>query len=203
MNIEQRIINKSAEMYVRLGFKSVTMDDIAAEMGISKKTIYQHFRNKRAIVKATTKALITRLGDGVAKIISQKLNPIEELLTIQDFMQSNLNDESSATFHQLQKFYPQLYFAFLTKQFHQMNDWLNVNHQRGIEMGFYRKDLHKELICRFFIIGAKGIKELKQFEPIDLDEKKIQYYHLKYHLQAICTPAGINFLNSTIKLKQL
>ena len=53
-NMKDKIIHKSADMFLNLGFKSVTMDDIASEMGISKKTIYQHFTNKTKLVEATT-----------------------------------------------------------------------------------------------------------------------------------------------------
>lgn len=202
MNIEKRIIKKSTEMYLRLGFKSVTMDDIASEMGISKKTIYQHFKNKRAIVKAVTKALLVKITDGMDCILTIKMNPMEELFTIKDFFLKNLNDENTSTFYQLQKYYPQLYKAFLSKQFNKTNDWLIDNMKRGINQGLYRTDINLPLVCRFFIIGLKGIKEIQHLDPFLIEKQEIQKIHLEYHLRAISTPKGINFLESIIKTKK-
>jgi len=52
--MKKNIILKATELFMKLGFKSVTMDDIAKEMGISKKTIYSHFSNKETVVAVVT-----------------------------------------------------------------------------------------------------------------------------------------------------
>mgnify|MGYP000282950895 CR=1 FL=1 len=77
-------LEKATEMFLTLGFKSVTMDDIASEMGISKKTIYQHFSNKDSLIKATTSNLFERISCGIDEIILANKNPIEELFAIKD-----------------------------------------------------------------------------------------------------------------------
>ena len=59
--MRETILNKATELFLDLGFKSVTMDDIATEMGISKKTIYTHFKNKSVLVKASTEILFLRI----------------------------------------------------------------------------------------------------------------------------------------------
>ena len=64
-NYERKNYNKSTELFLNLGFKSVTMDDIANEMGISKKTIYQHFENKTKLVEAATFNLFDIICDGI------------------------------------------------------------------------------------------------------------------------------------------
>ena len=67
--MKDQILEKATEMFLTLGFKSVTMDDIASEMGISKKTIYQHFSNKDSLIKATTSNLFERISCGIDEII--------------------------------------------------------------------------------------------------------------------------------------
>ena len=80
--MKDQILNKATEMYLTLGFKSVTMDDIASEMCISKKTIYQHFSNKDALIKAVTSKKNKNISCGIDEIILANKNPIEELFTI-------------------------------------------------------------------------------------------------------------------------
>ena len=63
--MKDQILIKATDMFLTLGYKSVTMDDIAAEMGISKKTIYQHFSNKDALVKESTLHLFETISCGI------------------------------------------------------------------------------------------------------------------------------------------
>ena len=66
--MKEKIIQKSTELFLTLGFKSVTMDDIASEMGISKKTIYVHFKNKTKLVEAVTFYLFATICTGIDSI---------------------------------------------------------------------------------------------------------------------------------------
>lgn len=93
--MKEQILNKATDMFLTLGFKSVTMDDIANEMGISKKTIYQHFSNKDSLVKAVTTNLFEDISCGIDQIILANKNPIEELFAIKDFVLKNLKDENT------------------------------------------------------------------------------------------------------------
>ncbi|WP_244183272.1 TetR/AcrR family transcriptional regulator [Polaribacter sejongensis] len=97
--MENRIINKSAEMFLKHGFKSVTMDDIALEMGISKKTIYKYFKNKKELIKIVITQLIEKISYGIDFIFEMNLNPIDKLFTIKDFVTYYLKSESSSPFY--------------------------------------------------------------------------------------------------------
>jgi len=88
--MREKIINKSAELFLNLGFKSVTMDDIAQEMGISKKTIYVHFSNKTKLVEAVTFGLFDTICNGIDHICEHAPNPIEELYSIKMFVMQHL-----------------------------------------------------------------------------------------------------------------
>lgn len=83
-------------MFLNLGFKSVTMDDLANEMGISKKTIYTHFENKTKLVQECTFGLLNRINLGIDLICSSGKNPIEELYDIKKFVISQLKDDKSS-----------------------------------------------------------------------------------------------------------
>jgi len=85
--MKYKIIEKATEMFLKLGFKSVTMDDIANEMCISKKTIYKYFENKEILISEGTKAVHEKIHDTINTIVSKNFNAIREnfcliLLTI-------------------------------------------------------------------------------------------------------------------------
>ena len=88
--MREKIIHKAAELYLTLGFKSVTMDDIANEMAISKKTIYVHFSNKTKLVEAVTFELFENICEGIDCICNASKNPIEELYEIKMFVMLHL-----------------------------------------------------------------------------------------------------------------
>lgn len=54
--MKKKIITKATELFLSIGFKSVTMDDLAQSMGISKKTIYQYFENKNQLISSCTES---------------------------------------------------------------------------------------------------------------------------------------------------
>ena len=80
--MKNNIIAKATELFMKLGFKSVTMDDIAKEMGISKKTIYTHFNNKQTIIGVVTDHLFETVCNDIDAICDLGQNPIHELYAI-------------------------------------------------------------------------------------------------------------------------
>ena len=115
--MRENIIQKATEMFLNLGFKSVTMDDLAQEMGISKKTIYSHFKNKTELVEQTAITMSDTITCGIDDIVGFKKNPIEELYEIKKFIMVHLKDEKSSPLYQLQKYYPKIYTSLKEIQF--------------------------------------------------------------------------------------
>lgn len=199
--MENKIIEKATEMYLTLGFKSVTMDDIASEMGISKKTIYHHFENKNDLVKAVTLSLFETISCGIDEIMTLDKNPIEELFIIKDFVMKNLKNESTSPIYQLQKYYPQIHKTLMSRQFEKMGDCVIDNLRKGIEQGLFRNDINLELIGRFYFAGMTSIKDAELFNPIQFSTKEVQETYLEYHLRGITTIKGVVVLEHLLKNK--
>ena len=90
--MREKIISKSEELFLSLGFKSVTMDDIANTIGISKKTIYAHFSNKTELVEVVTFSVLDHITEGIDRINAASVNPIEELYEIKMFVMNYLKN---------------------------------------------------------------------------------------------------------------
>lgn len=196
--MKESIILKSCDMFLTRGFKGVTMDDIASEMGISKKTIYQHFSNKNALVEEVSSYLFETISCGIDQIYELDKNPIDELFLIKDFVLKNLKDENASPIYQLQKFYPKIHKSLMGKQFEKMKDCVVNNIKKGIEQGLFRKNLNVDLIVRFYYSGMSSLKDVELFNPNLFSTKLVQTEYLEYHLRGICTDKGIKKLEELI-----
>lgn len=197
-----KIIHKATELFINLGFKSVTMDDLANEMGISKKTIYSHFRNKTELVEEATMTMCDIITSGIDHIVSHQKNPIEELYEIKKFVMVHLKDEKSSPVYQLQKYYPKIHVALKQKQYDSMHGCVADNVRRGMEMGIYRDNLNVEFVSRIYFSGVTSIKDNQLFPTEIFSKVQILDYYLEYHLRGIVTPKGRKILNSIINSNQ-
>ena len=198
--MKDKILEKSRELFLNLGFKSVTMDDIASSLGVSKKTIYSHFRNKTALIEEVTSCVFDMISSGIDLIHEQEKNPIRELFEIKGFVMMHLNDEKSSPQYQLQKYYPKIYASLKQKQFDVMQDCIKENLTRGVEQGFFRP-IHIEFIARIYFNGMIGIKDKDLFPLQFFSMKELMNYYLEYHLRGICTKKGTEQLENQLKLK--
>ncbi len=200
--MKEKIIIKSTEMFLSLGFKSVTMDDIASEMGISKKTIYVHFPNKTKLVESVTMHMFNNIACGVEGVCTLNKNPIEEIYDIKNLIRDHLKGEKTSPQHQLQKYYPKIFGSLKEKQFKIMNECVTDNLTRGIELGIYRSNLNIEFIARIYFNNMVGLKDQKLFPLKHFSMNELLENFLEYHIRGICTEKGNKILNKIIKTNQ-
>ncbi len=200
--MREKIIDKAAELFLTLGFKSVTMDDIAREMGISKKTIYVHFANKTKLVEAVTFNLFETICDGIDDICEASNNPIEELYDVKMFVMRNLKNERSSPQFQLKKYYPQLYDVLKVRQFGKMHDSVKESLQKGVDTELFRSNINVDFISRMYFNGMSGIKDHAIFPREIFSMDYLVESYLEYHLRAIVTDKGFKILNKFITSNQ-
>ena len=200
--MREKILFAASELFLNYGFKSVTMDDIADKLGISKKTIYQHFENKTILVKATTMALFNQISQGIDHICALEKNPIEEFYDIKNLVMKHLKDEKSSPLFQLQKYYPKIFSSLKKRQFELMQDCVKTNLERGIAQKLFRKTLHIDFISRIYFSSIIAIKDKDLFPLEQFSINMLMEHYLEYHIRGICTPKGLDFLNQIIKTNQ-
>lgn len=196
--MEIKILEKSADLFLTYGFKSITMDDIANNLGISKKTIYQYFENKHKLVEATTLHLFNQIYTGINHICEVHENPIEEIYAIKNLVMSHLKGEKSSPQYQLQKYYPKIYKTLKCKQFDLMQDCVINNLNKGIEMELYRSNINVSFIARLYFNNMICLKD-NDIYPLELFPiNDSMNYYLEYHLRGICTQKGVEKLTQVI-----
>ena len=199
--MKHKILDTSKELFLNLGFKSVTMDEIASKLGVSKKTIYKYFENKTELVAAVTEYMFDAVSFGIDTICELKMNPIKEIFSIKRFIMKHLKDEKSSPQYQLQKYYPKIYASLTQKQFDVMQVCVLNNLKKGIEIGLYRNNIDLEFTSRIYFNGMVGIKNIELFPLTDYSMNTLMNHYLEYHIRGIATEKGVQELKKQLTQK--
>ena len=194
--MKEKIINKAKEMFLRLGFKSITMDDIACEMCISKKTIYKYFSNKDILIEESIQAVHKEIRATLNKIAEENFNAIEENFEVKRMFREMFKSAESSPIYQLKKHYPEIYDKVLSMQVSVCEDCFRQNITKGIREGLYRENLDIDNYVKFYYTLIFNINENTMLEK---DAHELEVKALEYHIRAMATLAGIIELEKHLK----
>ena len=186
--MKDKIISKASDLFLKLGFKSVTMDDIAGEMCISKKTIYKFFCNKEVLIEESTAAIHYQVHYIIREIVAKKYNAIEENFEIRKMFKEMFKSGDTSPAYQLKKHYPEIYDAVMSREINECNAVFKQNIEQGIQQGLYRKNILIDTYVGFYYTLIFSIHGNTSSER-EANEKELQA--LEYHTRALATPEGI------------
>jgi AcrR family transcriptional regulator len=144
-----RIFQQAHQLFMQYGLKSVSMDDIANKMGISKKTIYQFYADKEALVSEVVKQITSNNQLQCDNDISNSENAIHEIILAMEQMSKLFETMNPSILFDLQKYYPQAFKYFQTHKNDYVYGKIKQNITRGIKEGLYRPDLNIEIVSKF------------------------------------------------------
>jgi len=197
------IISKSAELFLRYGLKSLTMDEIAKQLGMSKKTIYQYVSNKSDLVHKVMQAHLDNEDNFIKEVQKTSKNALEENLRTMTFMCEDMQGFNGMIFFELQKYYPESFALFNEHREKVALRRILQNLKEGIKEGFYRKDMDADIMSRILVSSLDILIDQQRFPS-----KKYHFYNLykefvNYHLGGILTPKGVKYLEESKLLKSL
>ncbi len=186
--MKDKIIQKATQMFLKLGFKSVTMDDIACEMCISKKTIYKYFSNKEILIEEGTQKMQLEIKSKLKEIIEKNHNAIEENFVIRSMFNEMFKASETSPVYQLKKHYPTTFEQIRQNQIDICREMFQNNIEKGIEQNLYRKEIKIQHYVKFyyeliFIINENTELE-REIESLELEA-------LEYHIRAMANENGI------------
>lgn len=194
--MKQQILEKASNLFLKYGVKSVTMDDIASKMAISKKTLYKYFENKDTLVEQATTQIHQSCLAQIYEINAQNFSPIKENFTIKKMFREMFQNMDGSYLFQLKKYYPKIYNKIIKIESTVFLDCIKQNIEKGIAQGYYRKELNIEVVANFYLSLVFSIyeKDILQNELLDLE-----FEALLYHTRAIATVKGIQELENQLK----
>ncbi|WP_413511549.1 TetR/AcrR family transcriptional regulator [Myroides odoratus] len=189
--METLILEKAAHLFLSQGFKSITMDDIAAELSISKKTIYQHYSSKPELIEKCLLYINEKFLKSIEAVIAQNKPALAEIIQAHNNMNEVFDIESSVCLYQLNKYYPKI--SQKQKIFHKKKfvGILERNLEKGIKEGVYRPNLDVEFTARLHIASIILIDDQDYFEPEEYTHYQLHDLHLDHQIRSIATEKGL------------
>ena len=184
-----RVKQKAHQLFMQYGLRSVSMDDIASSLGISKKTIYQYFADKDELVDAVVD-IEFRKNESICEYDrSNSKNAVHEIFMAMDMVVEMFSSMNPSLVFDMQKYYPKAFQKFHTHKNDYLYNVIRDNIKRGIVEELYRPELNVDIIARFRV------------ESIMIPFNPEFFSKLKYNLAEIEEEFIIHFLFGMASLK--
>lgn len=196
-----RILETAEWQFRQFGVRSISMDDIARKLGISKKTIYENFKDKDALAAATIRRAMNRINEETARIKKQAKDAVDEILQTLSYMDQLFSTINPAMFHDLEKYHPDAWKVFNDCKEENIMERLKDNLKRGQKEGLYREDLDLNIIATIRMVQQQMIFDSAFFPPHQFDLRKVNIQSLELYMFGITTLKGHRLINRYLNKK--
>ncbi|GGG45966.1 TetR/AcrR family transcriptional regulator [Hymenobacter glacieicola] len=195
MEIKDRILQAAMGLFTRNGIKSVSMDDIATHLGISKKTLYKWFENKDQIVSAVITNHLGGVQGECEGIIGQAQNAVDEMVQMMDWAKRQFANMNPNAIHDLRKYYPAAWSLFHAHKNKYILSQIQANLRRGVQEGLYRADLDIEVLSRLRLAQIDILFDPEIFPHAQFDQPRVQVACNEHFLLGMVTLKGHKLIN--------
>lgn len=195
-----RILRGAHELFFRCGIKSVTMDDIAKHLGMSKKTIYQSFSDKDEIVYTLSAGILEEHKGNLNTIEAQSKDAIDEIIQSMKYMAAMFTQMNPNLFYDMQKYHQRAWSAFREFKESYIMEMVIKNIEKGQKQGLYRTDLNANILAKLRIEEVEMGMNPMVFPPDKFNIVEVEVAMLDHWLYGVCTLKGHKLIN---KYKQL
>ena len=202
MGIKENIMTCAFNLFKCRGIKSVSMDNIALELGASKKTIYKWFENKDEIVEAALETYLTDMNLHCSQFSNQSANAIEELFNVMGMIRQKMASIHPSIFSDLQKYHPKAYQLWVQHKNQVIYQNIVNNLKRGISEQLYRADLNIEIMARLRLLQTEHGFNPEFFTPGEYDLQQVQLAILEHYMLGITTLKGHKLINKLKKINE-
>lgn len=192
------ILNNALNVFMKKGIKCINMDDIARELGISKKTLYLHVKDKEDLVDQATDLFCEREDQEIERITAENLNAIEESLAIKKWVLSVTNDIHPSVGYDLEKYHPAVSKKMQANRTKNVYKTIFDNIIKGQREGLYREELNPEIITKIYIGRMEIFFDEKLFPRAKYLISDLYLEAFEYHIRGIASAEGMKLLESAI-----
>ncbi|AWO01089.1 TetR/AcrR family transcriptional regulator [Chitinophaga alhagiae] len=190
MEVQERILDTAFNLFRQYGTRSITMDDIALKMGISKKTLYAHFADKSDLVVNVMSRHLKLMEDQCNESRVNSKDAIEELFMVMKMLEDKLRNMNPVAMMDLQKFHAKAFQLFETHRNVFMLQTIRENLVRGIREGLYREDLDLDILSHFRAASSMFCFQPELFPMNGYDMTRVQRILLEHFLYGVASPKG-------------
>jgi TetR/AcrR family transcriptional regulator, cholesterol catabolism regulator len=195
VDIKDRILEASEELFLKYGFKSITMDEIARHLAISKKTIYQYYQDKDEIVYLVTKRRLDHDQESLCQVFAESANAIDEALATTRYVRQTRSNIHLSLLFDLQKYHPNAWKIILHHKRHFILTQITNNLVRGVKEGLYRPEIRIDILARLRLEQIEVAFNAEAFPPDQFHFIDVQEQLLEHFMRGIVTEKGLQLLN--------
>ena len=194
MEPKERIIKEARSLFFRLGIRSVTMDDIAAQVGMSKKTLYQHFADKDELVDDLVFGEIGVMQNETMECANSSSNAIEEIFISMDMANKHFTKMNPMLLFDLHKFHFKSFQKFMDHKNTFLIKVITDNLKRGIEEGLYRADTRVDIIAKYRLQMLMLPFDMEAYPPMQYNLIEVSNAMIENFLYGLATESGYQMI---------
>ena len=188
--MQDRILNKARELMFQTGVKHVTMDDLANQLGISKKTIYQYFKDKDALVSAIVEFELANHATICNQSMQLADNAVHEIFLLMTVIQEMFNRMNPLALFEIEKYYPLAFEKIKNHKDDFIFSMISANLEKGIAEGLYRKDVDVTILSKYRLETSLIPFNIHVFHPSKFDMLKVNLQIIEHFVYGVATLEG-------------
>ncbi|MFT3884393.1 MAG: TetR/AcrR family transcriptional regulator [Flavobacteriales bacterium] len=198
-----RIVEGATKVFWKFGIRSVTMDDVARHLGISKKTLYQYVTDKSDLVTKVLNNTSDRFCREIDRIRANGYNAIEEMLAIASYISKQVSAFHPSIYFDLAKYYPEACRIMDTNKQVLVVEQIAENMRRGVREGLYRADVNVPLIAKLYVVRFDNAMTMEMGRATDLSLAEMNWELFRYHIRGIASDKGLKYLEKKVTKERI
>ncbi|MEM1321710.1 MAG: TetR/AcrR family transcriptional regulator [Bacteroidota bacterium] len=201
MESKQQLFTQVENLFMRYGIKSVTMDDVARSLGISKKTLYQFVENKADLLQKICHQHILEEKKAMDAIMMASKDAVHEILGIARYVTELLRKTSPTMVYDMRKYYRDTWQ--LMESLHQQHIYqvIKSNLERGISEGYYREGLNADIVAKLYVGKTSLVVDEALFPIREYNMEILFREYIRYHIHGVASKKGMKLLEKYTKNK--
>ena len=185
-----RIVRVAERIFLRSGFSRVLMDDLARELGMSKKTLYAHFASKEALLRAVLIQRVSEVDQGMEAIVSAKEAFSAKLAHVAGFLQAKLAEVSPVFLEDIRRYAPECFRVVEEFRGRAIPRYFGRLFDEGLRAGHVRPKVQRDILIRMLVLSVQGIIRPEAVGELHLHPREALEHILSITFDGILTPKG-------------
>jgi AcrR family transcriptional regulator len=195
MDNKNRIIVESKALFLKLGIRSVSMDDIANQLGMSKKTIYQLFADKDELVDNIIDTDIQQIQADCTNCYETAKDAIDEIFKTMEMIVAQFRNMNPMVIFDLQKYHHKSFEKFMNHRNTFLLEIITNNLEKGVKEGFYRENIKIDILSRFRLESMMLAFNMDLYPPSKFNALEVTLEIIQHFLYGLSTESGYQLIN--------
>lgn len=201
--MRERILDTALRLFRTFGIKSITMQDIARDCGISKKTVYEYFADKQQLVEEVTTFMITAHGSNMEVCSANGKDAIDELVSSLRFTEIFAKSINPVLLHELEKYHPSAWKTIADFKKNYVTNVIKDNLERGIKEGLFRSNINIHIMSHMRLKQLDAAFSPVEYPATEFDLHEVMYQVTEHYIRGIATPEGSRLTDQYLAIKEL